>query len=200
MAKRGPRPIMETHPDRARIEYDLARGVPIRVIGAKYGVAKNTACRWKSQLPPQLRAAAYTAKITEAADLEALRIDESNALLQNLATQRARLLLAQDQALELTDHRMLVSISGQIHKNIELVGRYLGEFAQHSVSTNINVLIQPEYLELRSKIVRALAPFPEARAAVAAVLHSIEGRAAAHAQPQPPAPVPPMLEGRANAA
>ncbi len=117
--------------------------------------------------------------------------------------QRARLLLAQDQAMEIDDHNMVTRVSCQIHKNIELTGRYLGEFAQHSVQTKINVLIQPEYLELRSKIVRALAPFPEASAAVASVLHSLEDRAARGTPPTTPTATqphsPPMLEAVANA-
>jgi hypothetical protein len=36
----------------------------------------------------------------------------------------------------------------------------------------------PAYIELRVGLVAALAPFPEARQAVAAVLHTIEGKAA----------------------
>jgi hypothetical protein len=41
------------------------------------------------------------------------------------------------------------------------------------------VLILPAYIEMRVELVRALAPFPEARQAVAAVLHQIESKAAA---------------------
>jgi hypothetical protein len=51
------------------------------------------------------------------------------------------------------------------------------------------VLVQPEYLELRSALVRALQPYPDARAAVAAVLHQIEGKAAER---------PPMIEATAS--
>jgi S-ribosylhomocysteine lyase LuxS involved in autoinducer biosynthesis len=36
----------------------------------------------------------------------------------------------------------------------------------------------PAYVEMRVELVRALAPFPEARHAVAAVLHTIEHKAA----------------------
>jgi hypothetical protein len=47
----------------------------------------------------------------------------------------------------------------------------------HNVTQNI--LIQPAYLEMRVALVGALATFPEARQAVAAVLHRLEDRAAA---------------------
>jgi hypothetical protein len=195
--------IIEAHPQRARIEYDLARGVPHRVVAKKYGVSYSAAWRCYDKLPPQLKAAACVGKIISGADLEQLRIDESKGVLQNLSVQRARLLLAQDAAMEIEDRAMVARISTSIHKNIELMGRYLGEFAQHSVQTKINVLIQPEYLELRSKIVRALAPFPEARAAVASVLHSLEDRAAREAPAPTPTSTQPtsplMLEAVANA-
>jgi hypothetical protein len=47
-------------------------------------------------------------------------------------------------------------------------------------SSNItNILIQPAYVEMRIELVRALAPYPQAREAVAAVLHRLEGKAAA---------------------
>jgi hypothetical protein len=32
------RPTINEHPDRGRIEYDLARGVPVRAIAKKYDV------------------------------------------------------------------------------------------------------------------------------------------------------------------
>jgi hypothetical protein len=194
--------IIEAHPERARIEYDLARGVPQRVVAKKYGFSLTTAQRCYTNLPAQLKAASLAGRVISEAGLAQLRIDESQGVLQNLAMQRARLLLAQDQALEIEDSAMVARLATQIHKNIELTGRYLGEFAQHSVQTSINVLIRPEYLELRAKIVRALAPFPEARQAVAAVLHSLEDSAARGAPPPTPTATQPasplMLEATAN--
>jgi hypothetical protein len=45
------------HPDRARIERDLALGRPLRVISKKYGISITAAFRHKKKLPPQLKAA-----------------------------------------------------------------------------------------------------------------------------------------------
>jgi hypothetical protein len=47
-------------------------------------------------------------------------------------------------------------------------------FAQHHVSTSVNVLVSEDYLRLRQALTMALRPFPEARRAVAAELHRIE--------------------------
>jgi len=102
----------------------------------------------------------------------------SDNLLKNLAMQRARLLLAQDKAIAIEDLSVIARLSAQIHQNLELVGRYLGEFAKVAVQTNISLLVTPEYLKLRTALLQALAPYPEAKYAVAAVLHDIEGAAA----------------------
>jgi hypothetical protein len=190
---RGKNSKIDLHPDRGRIEFDLARGVPVRRVAKKYGLHPRACYRYLKKLPPQLRAS-HTGKMLKAgADLEQLRIDESEGLLQNLASQRARLLIMQDAAMDTENAGLATQISGAIHKNIELTGRYLGEFASHQIRTEVSVLVQPQYLELRAALVRALAPFPEAKAAVAAVLHRIETKAAER-------PLPPMLEAKAETA
>jgi hypothetical protein len=180
------------HPDRARIEYDLARGVPPRTVSKKYGPTIWALYRFRKKLPPQLRAAAIGRKLKAGAELDALREDESQGILQNLALQRARLLLVQDQALEGGDTREVTLISDAIARNISLTGRYLGEFAAHSVTTSVSVLISAEYLDLRTDLLRALAPYPEARRAVAAALHTRESAMAA----APEAATPLTIEGK----
>src|SRR4051812_24754087 len=122
--------LIEDHPERARIEYDLARGVPVRVVGRKYGLTKDCCYRHLKKIPPQLRAASLRNLLKPAADLEKLRVEEGEALLAGLAMQRARLLVMQDAAMEICDHDLATRISMGIHKNLELVGRYLGEFAR----------------------------------------------------------------------
>src|SRR5262249_10441916 len=181
------------HPDRARIEYDLARGVPVRRVAQKYGVSKDSAYRYLRKLPPQLRAAHLGKLLKAGADLERLRVDESEGLLQNLATQRARLLLIQDHAMDTENGGLATQVSTAIHRNLELIAKLLGELASHQVRTNISVLVQPEYLDLRAALVRALQPYPEAGAAVAAVLHKIESKAAERPTSTP------LIEAKAEA-
>jgi hypothetical protein len=174
------------HPDRGRIEYDLGRGTPVRALSRKYGLSIHSLYRFRAKMPPQLRAKHMGARLKAGADLERLRLDESESILQNLALQRARLLLSQDHALEVGDGREVTYIAGEIHRNIKLVGQYLGEFAQHQIKTSVSVLISEEYLEMRTALMRALAPFPDARRAVAEALHAREALAAEPAKPAPP--------------
>lgn len=72
----------------------------------------------------------------------------------------------------------VVQLSNVIHRNIELTGKYLGLFAQHHVSSQVNIMISEDYLRLRQSLTMALRPFPEARRAVAEELHRIEGQIA----------------------
>jgi hypothetical protein len=166
------------HPDQSRIERDLAIGRPLGRIAKKYGVSKDAAFRHKRKLPPQLKSALAGNALRSGQDLEQLRIDESEGLLQNLAAQRARLLIAQDAALEAEQFTIVGSLSQAIHRNLELVGKYLGEFAQHSVQTTVSILLAPEYLDFRSALLRSLQPFPEAARAVAATINQMEEKAA----------------------
>jgi hypothetical protein len=191
-----PRATIDLHPDRARIEFDLARGVPVRTIANKYSVNLHVLYRYRKKLPPQLRAAHMGARLKAGADLEKLRLDESEALLQNIASQRARLLLMQDAAMDAADHHMAALIAGRILQSIELAGKYLGEFAQHQIRTSVSVLIQPEYLEFRTALMRALEPYPEARRAVAIALHTVEAKAAT--PPTPAALQAPVIEHEAS--
>jgi hypothetical protein len=166
------------HPDQARIERDLALGRPLQRIAKKYGISKDAAWRHKKHLPAPLKAALAGHALAPGQDLEKIRTEESESLLANLAAQRARLLLSQDAAMEAEQFGLVAQLSNSIHRNLELVGRYLGEFAQHSVNTSVTLMVTAEYLTLRAALLRALGPHAEAKRAVAAVLHGLEATAA----------------------
>jgi hypothetical protein len=77
------------------------------------------------------------------------------------------------------DNEWIVKVAHALHRNVELVARSIGEFAQHERAihqTNVlNVLMQPDYLKLRHGLLEALRPYPKARVAVVQVLAQIEG-------------------------
>jgi hypothetical protein len=177
--KRPVRSPIATDPNRPLIERSLAMGVPMSQIGKKYGYTLTAISRFRDRMPQQLKAAIAAAALKpKETDLDQLRIDESEGILGNLAHQRARLLVCQDECMEQGAVEHVARLSGVIHKNIELTGKYLGLFAQHHVSTKVNILVSEEYLSLRQAITNALHPFPDARRAVAAALHSLESQIA----------------------
>jgi hypothetical protein len=69
------------------------------------------------------------------------------------------------------------TVAHQLHENLQITGRLLGDLNVGSITQNI--LIQPVHVEMRVALVDALRPFPEAARAVAAVLHQLEDKAAA---------------------
>jgi hypothetical protein len=188
------RPITPQHskiaedPNRVLIERALALGVPLERIAKRFGYKKNAIMRYRDRLPLQLRAAiAASALRPKEADLDQLKLDEEQGILGNLAAQRARLLLVQDQALQLGEVDPVVKVANAVHKNIELVAKYLGIFATvHQTTSTTNVMLSADYLDLRRELIDALMPYPEARRAVSARLYAAESALANKLLQAPP--------------
>jgi hypothetical protein len=177
--KKPARSPIASDPQRALIDRSLVMGVPMNQISKRFGYSVPAISRYRDRMPQQLKAAIVAAALRpKEADLDKLRIEESEGILGNLAHQRARLLLCQDECMEAGAATQVGYLANIIHKNIELAGKYLGLFAQHHVSTSINILLSEDYLRLRQALVLALRPFPEARRAVADALQQIEGEVA----------------------
>jgi hypothetical protein len=65
---------------------------------------------------------------------------------------------------------LILKAIAQLRPQAELLARLEGKLKD----TSINVLINPEWLAVRGALMKALAPFPEAREVVAAALLSVE--------------------------
>jgi hypothetical protein len=166
------------HRERAAIDLGLARGVAVRALARRFELGSDSLYRHaRNHLPPQLRAKLIAGPDLAVDDLDHLRTTESASLLGNLVALRHRLFAGLDAAEESGDANMVARVSNQLHRNFELVAKLLGDLSTGTTINN-NVLILPAYVELRVELVRALAPFPEARQAVAQVLHTIESKAA----------------------
>jgi hypothetical protein len=184
MAKRGPACTVCSHRERAQIDTALARGVAAPAIARRFKLGTDSIYRhsWK-HLPPQLRATLLAGPDLEGIDLDKLKETESQSLLANLVALRHRLFAALDCAEEYQDAGMLTRVASQLHQNLELTGKLLGDLGVGS-TTNVNVLVMPAYIELRVALVQALSAFPEARAAVAQAVHQLENKAAADIKPK----------------
>ncbi len=175
---RGKRCTICSHRECAAIDLALARGVSPRALARRYKVGIDSLYRHeKNHLPPQLRAKLIAGPDLDI-DLDRLKETESQSLLMNLVSVRQRLLASLDTAEDAGDGNMLSRVSGQLHKNFEITGRLLGDLSAGGTTINNNVLVMPAYVEMRVELVKALQPFPEARQAVAAVLHRLEARQA----------------------
>jgi hypothetical protein len=181
--KKGIRCHVCAHRERSAIDLALARGVSVTALARRYKLGPDSIYRHKGKhLPATVRAKLLLGPDIEI-DLDRLKENESQSLLGKLVALRHRLFAALDTAEEFNDAGMLTRVSSQLHTNLELTGKLLGDLGVGG-TTNINVLIQPQYIELRVALVQALASYPEARHAVATVLHQLESKAAADIKPK----------------
>jgi hypothetical protein len=150
----------------------------VTALARRYDISTDSLYRHRrAHLPAQLRAKLIAGPDIDI-DLDRLRESESQSLLANLVALRHRLFASLDVAEECGDSNMVCRVTSQLHQNLELKGKLLGDLGVgHNVTQNI--LIQPAYVEMRVALVDALATFPEARQAVAAVLHRLEDKSAA---------------------
>ena len=109
---------------------------------------------------PTIAAAILEAQKPSEINLEALQVSESEGLLTQLVTQRARLQTHSEIASELGDVRSAVACERAITSNLELVGKLLGQLVQRHEVRSTSVLISADHLEVPAALVRALQPFP----------------------------------------
>ena len=177
--KRGAKCRCCEHREVNSLNLAIARGVSVSALARRYKVGTDSIYRHsRNHLPPQLRAQLIAGPSLDV-DLDKLRETESQSMLANLINLRQRLFAALDTAEEYRDGAMLTRVSSQLHQNFELVARLVGDLNIGGTHITNNVLVMPQYLELRSALVAALKPFGEARTAVAQVLHQLEHKAAA---------------------
>jgi hypothetical protein len=74
-------------------------------------------------------------------------------------------------AVRAEDLRTAATFISQARQNLELLAKLLGELDERP---QVNVLLAPEWLTVRATVLTALAPYPEARVAVAQQLATLE--------------------------
>lgn len=177
MKKGGAKCLVCSHREHAAIDLALARGVSVTAIGRRYKISTDSLYRHRANhLPPTLRAQLIAGPDLDI-DLDRLKETESQSLLAHLVGLRHRLFAALDAAEEYADGNMLTRVASALHANLELTGKLLGDLGVGSTNVT-NILIAPQYIEMRVALVQALSAFPEARLAVAQALHQIESKAA----------------------
>jgi hypothetical protein len=154
------------HPDRAEIDRALVTGTEAnRRIAARFQLSEQAIRRHRTDHLP--------AELTKAAAIE----EEATAtgLLARLRALNAETADVLKAARDAEDHELRLKAITRAEKQIELEGRLLGELQN---GAPVNVVITPEWVAVRSVLLSALAPFPQAKIAVAEHLVALEaGRA-----------------------
>ena len=147
------------HPGRHGIDEVLVSGAPYRSVAKRFELSESAVYRHKVEhLPDNLL------KAREAE--EAARADD---LLEQVRHLQAHALNILERAEKVGDLSTALAAISQARGNLELLGKLAGELDERP---QVNVLVSPEWLELRAVIIGALSPHPGAREAV---LRAIEG-------------------------
>ena len=146
-----------THPEREAINQALIAGEPYRVIAQRYAASPDAVYRHKIDHLPAKLAQAEAAKETALAD----------DLLGQVKALRNKAISILGKAEAAGDLRTALLGIREARACVELLLEVEGELHRQPV---VNVLIAPEWLELRAVILQSLAPFPDARAALARTL------------------------------
>ena len=184
MARQVSRCSVCSHSERGAIEVMMARGLSYRVLAKRFGVSQAALGRHRrnSHCPEVANKALAIALTGRDVSLADLGRDESEDLFGHLVSQRGRLYNILDRAEgvgespALLDLRAAAAIHARLTANLELTARLLDEIGTHSTTVTNNLIVAPQYLELRAKLLEALSPpqFRAARHAVVAALRDIE--------------------------
>ncbi|KIZ38071.1 MULTISPECIES: hypothetical protein [Rhodopseudomonas] len=179
-AKSGPGSCQVCNsPHRHSVDVALAHGLGHDAIGKRFDLSPHSVQRHaKNHLSPQMMAAVQHALHPCAIDLDALKVSEGEGLLHSLVHQRARLASHIELAVETGDASAAIRGEAAVTNNLQLVSKLLGVLVNVSEHRHQHLLTHPDYLRLRETLLRALAPFPDARLAVGRALAGIETQAA----------------------
>jgi len=148
-----------THPGLEAINRALVEGTPNRRIASHYDVTERAVRNHKANhLPTKLVMAQSAEEVAQADDL-----------LEQVRDLQAKALGILSKAEEAGELRTALSAIREARGNLELLAKLLGELDERP---QLNILISPEWLELRAVIVGALEPYSDARGAVLKALES----------------------------
>jgi len=151
------------HPKRAEIDHELVGGAPALQVADQYKLARSSVQRHQtSHLLEKIAKAAKSRDVREV--VEAVKLvevaREMLAKLQRLA----------ENAEQDKDIRGAVSAIGKIPDFLRILGEIEGRLQAHGV---VNVTVTPEWSAIRTAILAALQPFPEAADAVSVALEHV---------------------------
>jgi hypothetical protein len=150
------------HPKRETIDRELVGGASNRSVASLNDVSEAAVRRHKANhLPAKLVMVEKAAEMVEA-----------DNLLDQVGDLQRRALAILDKAEEVGELRTALSAIREARGNLELLAKLLGELDERPV---VNVLLSPEWLELRAVIVGPLEPHPEALRAVVGALEGADG-------------------------
>ena len=151
-----------SHPQRPEIDRALVDGGTYRTIADRFGLSETALKRHKSDHLP-----GHVAKAQEAK-----QVADADDLLKQLKALRNKAISILQQAEQAGDFRTALMGIREARGCIETLMEVEGELDRREVT---NIIVNPEWVQLRSAMIVALKPYPDAAQAVAGRLAVIEG-------------------------
>lgn len=149
------------HAERAAIDTTISAGRSYRNIAQQYGVGYTAVARHASEHIAAAVASSQSAK-REGAALD--------VVAQLRAINGAALAVLQD-ARKARDGELTLKAIDRLQRQIELQAKLLGDLSD---APQVNITVTPEWVTLRTVILTTLAPYADARAAVAYALARLD--------------------------
>lgn len=151
-----------THPERAAIDAALVAGEACTRLAARYSpLTRESVRRHKEKHLPEA--------LTKAT--EAREVANADDLLSQVRALHSRAVAILEQAEKKKSHEVALRAIREARGCLELLAKLMGELNDAPI---INVTLAPQWIQVRGLLLEALAPYPDARASVAAALVLME--------------------------
>jgi hypothetical protein len=168
------------HSDRWRIELLKAGGAGLDALAKKFDVSRGSIDRhWHRHVSAEAKAT-YLCGPGELSALAEKAAREGDSVLDYLRMCRTVLAGQLASMTEAADARGAAYVAGQLTRTLEAIARVtgeIGELARSTININGNVSIltdSPAFARVQATMLRALAPFPDARGAVVLALRGLD--------------------------
>jgi hypothetical protein len=191
LRKKGPRCQICDHPERWRIELLRAGGASLDALAEKFKVSRDAIHRhWTRHVHDDAKAS-YLAGPSQMEALHAKAAAEGESVLDYFRIVRTALMSSMAASSEAGDARGVAMVSGQLIATLEKIGKVTGEIANIAgtvnITNNVAIINSPIFARLQAAQMKALAAYPEARAATVAAWRELESEAVdAPARPKAP--------------
>jgi hypothetical protein len=186
--RKGPPCSICKHRDKTRIEATRIAGASLDSIAAKFSISRDALHRHMTNHVDADTRSQLLADVS-VQELAQLAAAEGVSVLQYLSLVRQILMGELQLASQVHAHSATAALAGKLNETLRLLGTLSGEMSEMAsrsitVNGNINILNSPVIADLQSKILEALAPFPDASSAVIRALRSFESAPAATNAPE----------------
>jgi hypothetical protein len=167
------------HPERWRIELLRAGGASLDALAAKFELERDAIHRhWHNHVTAEMKAS-YLCGPAQLAELAEKAAAEGDSVLDHLRMIRTVLTGQLAAVTEAGDARGATYVARGLTATLEAMARITGELGSMAQSINItnNIAVlseHPAFLRVQAAMLKALAPFPDARFAVVDALRGLE--------------------------